>query len=69
MSRESKNDCRANLELVDQCIEDRRWREEALQKLAPKPGRREALKALRQRQQAKRVGPFKRVLRFLRGGR
>jgi len=65
----SRNERTANLELVDQRTEDQRWQEEALQKLAPKPGQREALEAFRQRQQAKRVGPFKRVLRFLRGRR
>lgn len=69
MSRESKNDYRTHLELVDQCTEDQRWREEALRKLAPKPGQREALEAFRQRQQAQKKGRFKRVLRFLRGGR
>lgn len=65
----SRNERTANFELVDQRTEDQRWREEALEKLAPKPGQREALEAFRQRQQAKRVGPFKRVLRFLRGRR
>lgn len=65
----SRNERTANLELVDQRTEDQRWQEEALRKLAPKPGQREALEAFRQRQQAKRVGPFKRVLRFLRGRR
>lgn len=69
MSRESKNDYRTNLELVDQRTEDQRWREEALEKPAPRPGQREALKAFRQRQQAQKKGRFKRVLRFLRGGR
>lgn len=69
MSRESKNDYRTNLELVDQRTEDQRWREEALRKLAPVPGQREALEAFRQRQQAQKRGKFKRVLRFLRGGR
>lgn len=65
----SRNERTANLELVNQRTEDQRWREEALEKLAPKPGQREALEAFRQRQQAKRAGPFKRVLRFLRGKR
>lgn len=65
----SRNERTANFELVDQRAEDQRWREEALEKLAPKPGQREALEAFRQRQQAKRAGPFKRVLRFLRGRR
>lgn len=62
-------DWQANLELVDQRNEDQRWRDEAALKLAPKPGQREALEAFRQRQQAQRKGPFRRVLRFLRGGR
>ncbi|ANT45300.1 hypothetical protein Xoosp2_78 [Xanthomonas phage Xoo-sp2] len=65
----SRNERTANFELVDQRTEDQRWREEALEKLAPKPGQREALEAYRQRQQTKRAGPFKRVLRFLRGRR
>ena len=65
----SRNERTANFELVDQRTEDQRWREEALEKLAPKPGQREALKAFRQRQQAQKKGRFKRVLRFLRGGR
>lgn len=65
----SKNERTANFELVDQRTEDQRWREEALRKLAPKPGQREALEAFRQRQQAQKKGRFKRVLRFLRGGR
>lgn len=69
MSRKSKNEYRTRLELVDQRTEDQRWQEEALLKLAPKPGQREALEAFRQRQQARRAGPFKRVLRFLRGKR
>lgn len=65
----SRNERTANFELVDQRTEDQRWREEALRKLAPKPGQREALEAFRQRQQAQKKGGFKRVLRFLRGGR
>lgn len=65
----SRNERTANFELVDQRTEDQRWREEALRKLAPKPGQREALEAFRQRQQAQKKGRFKRVLRFLRGGR
>lgn len=69
MSRKSKNEYRTHLELVDQRTEDQRWQEEALLKLAPKPGQREALEAFRQRQQAEKKGKFKRVLRFLRGGR
>lgn len=69
MYRKSKNGYQTHLELIDQRTEDQRWREEALRKLAPKPGQREALEAFRQRQQAKRAGPFKRVLRFLRGQR
>ena len=65
----SRNERTANFEPVDQRTEDQRWREEALRKLAPKPGQREALEAFRQRQQAQKKGRFKRVLRFLRGGR
>ncbi|URA07043.1 hypothetical protein P9A47_gp75 [Xanthomonas phage Elanor] len=41
-------DWQANLELVDQRNEDQRWREEAAEKLAVKPGQREALKRARQ---------------------
>lgn len=65
----SRNERTANLELVDQRTEDQRWREEAARRLAPVPGQREALEAFRQRQQAQKKGKFKRVLRFLRGGR
>lgn len=69
MPRKSTNEYRTNLELVNQRTEDQRWQEEALRKLAPVPGQREALEAFRQRQQAQKKGKFKRVLRFLRGGR
>lgn len=62
-------DWQANLELVDQRNKDQRWRDEAAVKLAPKPGQREALEALRAKRQAERKGPFKRVLAFLRGRR
>lgn len=65
----SRNERTANLELVDQRNEEERWREEAARRLAPVPGQREALEAFRQRQQAQKKGKFKRVLRFLRGGR
>ena len=58
-----------HLELIDQRNEEQRWRDEAARRLAPVPGQREALEAFRQRQQAQKKGPFKRVLRFLRGGR
>lgn len=63
------SDTKVHMELVDQRNEEERWREEAVRKLAPIPGQREALEAFRQRQQAQKKGKFKRVLRFLRGGR
>ncbi len=63
------SDTNVHMELVDQRNEEERWREEAVRKLAPIPGQREALEAFRQRQQAEKKGKFKRVLRFLRGGR
>lgn len=63
------SDTKVHMELVDQRNEEERWREEAARKLAPIPGQREALEAFRQRQQAEKKGKFKRVLRFLRGGR
>ncbi len=63
------SDTNVHMELVDQRDEEKRWREEAARKLAPVPGQREALEAFRQRQQAQKKGKFKRVLRFLRGGR
>lgn len=63
------SDTKVHMELVDQRNEEERWREGAARKLAPIPGQREALEAFRQRQQAEKKGKFKRVLRFLRGGR
>lgn len=63
------SDTNVHMELVDQRNEEERWREEATRRLAPVPGQREALEAFRQRQQAQKKGKFKRVLRFLRGGR
>ncbi|UQM93895.1 hypothetical protein vBSmQDWS359_57 [Stenotrophomonas phage vB_Sm_QDWS359] len=65
------SDTNVHMELVDQRNEEERWREEAARRLAPVPGQREALEAFRQRQrqQAEKKGKFKRVLRFLRGGR
>lgn len=63
------SDTHVHMELVDQRNEEERWREEAARRLAPVPGQREALEAFRQRQQAQKKGKFKRVLRFLRGGR
>lgn len=63
------SDTNVHMELVDQRNEEERWREEAARRLAPVPGQREALEAFRQRQQAQKKGKFKRVLRFLRGGR
>lgn len=63
------SDTNVHMELVDQRNEKERWREEAARRLAPVPGQREALEAFRQRQQAQKKGKFKRVLRFLRGGR
>lgn len=64
-----KNERTTNFELVDQRTEDQRWRDEATRKLAPIPGQREVVEAMRRRRQAERVGPFRRVLRFLRGKR
>lgn len=68
MPRESKNEYRTNLELVDDQTEKERFREEALRKLAPPSAEvRAAIAAAKAR--AKKPTVFRRVVRFLRGSR
>lgn len=68
MPRESKNEYRTNLELVDDRTEKERFREEALRKLAPPSAEvRAAIAAAKAR--IKKPTVFRRVVRFLRGSR